>query len=242
MSTTSRPKVLIIQPGAFGDIIICAPIAKWYFDKGYEVIWPVQEKYFSHLESIVSKYATPILIEKECTGQGDWLKEASDFAREFAEPGMEILELSDRNGPLKQKSGENFEQFKYRLADVPFKVKHHLEFKLEPERWKSLARDVGAYGDYSLVHLESSDGEVANIPGDVRYRTVQVQECENYNIVDWYGIVRDAKEIFCVESSFHCFVDGIISELKVKPVIIPRHGHPKYTISEGWDLRLYESN
>ena len=34
-------RIGILQPGRLGDIIICLPIAKHYFDLGYKVIWPI---------------------------------------------------------------------------------------------------------------------------------------------------------------------------------------------------------
>ena len=37
----SMKRIGIIQPGRIGDILICLPIAKWYYDRGHEIIWPV---------------------------------------------------------------------------------------------------------------------------------------------------------------------------------------------------------
>ena len=241
-----KKTALIIQPGAFGDIIICAPIAKWYYDKGYEVIWPVQGKYFEHLKSIVTGYASPVLIEKECTGQGDWLWEASKYAREFKEPGMKVLELSDRCGVSQEKPNENFEQYKYRIAEVPFEKKHHLYVGGDIAE-HSLYQEVvpKEYNhDYTLVHLTSSDNVTQEIPEEISGNVIHVREVGGYNICDWRKVALKARAIYCVESSFHCFIDGILHSLEAEgaPVLVPREGHPKYTVSKGWECRLYESN
>jgi len=39
-------KIVISQPGKLGDILITAPIAKFYSDLGYEVHWPVLDNFF----------------------------------------------------------------------------------------------------------------------------------------------------------------------------------------------------
>ena len=51
-----------MQPGRFGDIIICLPIAKYYYKMGYEVFWPVHDSYLSLFDNI--HYVTPVRIEK----------------------------------------------------------------------------------------------------------------------------------------------------------------------------------
>jgi hypothetical protein len=48
----------IIQPGKLGDIIICAPIAQYYADKGYEVYWPVFNEFYNTVKRF--DYVTPV--------------------------------------------------------------------------------------------------------------------------------------------------------------------------------------
>ncbi len=229
----------MIQPGAFGDILICAPIARAYVDRGYRVIWPVCKKYASHLEAVAGSYVE-IYHMGDYFGEGDWLKWASDTARNFAkEYEFETLDLSDRDGHPKQLPGETFEETKYRLADVPFVYKNALEFDRDPSAEEAIERVVGIEGDYTLVHRESSDGNKAPIPDDCKYRIIEISKIGNYNITDWYSVILGAKEIMCVESSVFCFVDGILHALKCKPILLPRPGHPKYTVSKGWDLRYW---
>lgn len=51
-------KIVMIQPGKLGDILICAPIAKHYNEMGYEVLWPVFSNFLSTIERF--DYVTPI--------------------------------------------------------------------------------------------------------------------------------------------------------------------------------------
>lgn len=51
-------KIVMIQPGKLGDILICAPIAKYYNDLGYQVLWPVFSNFISTIKRF--EYVTPI--------------------------------------------------------------------------------------------------------------------------------------------------------------------------------------
>lgn len=60
-------KIVMVQPGKLGDILICAPIAKHYSDLGYEVLWPV----FSNFVSTINRfdYVTPIDFDVKFGGK-----------------------------------------------------------------------------------------------------------------------------------------------------------------------------
>ena len=64
-------RCLLIQPGAFGDIFLCAPIAKYYSDAGYKVDWPVTKKFLPTLKYF--PYVNPILLSEDILDQ-DWLR------------------------------------------------------------------------------------------------------------------------------------------------------------------------
>jgi hypothetical protein len=53
-----KKKLLLIQPGRFGDIIICLPIAKFYHSLGYSIIWPISEHYTEIFRNI--DYEVPL--------------------------------------------------------------------------------------------------------------------------------------------------------------------------------------
>ena len=50
--------VFIGHPGPYGDIIVCAPIAKNYFDRGYKVYWPARAEYLDLLSRF--DYVVPV--------------------------------------------------------------------------------------------------------------------------------------------------------------------------------------
>ena len=65
------PKLMMLQPGAVGDIILCLPIAKWWVNQGYEVYWPVREKFIKHFSHI--DYVTTMILNEEVL-DSDWLR------------------------------------------------------------------------------------------------------------------------------------------------------------------------
>ena len=45
-----KKTLLSIKTGAYGDLFVCAPIAKFYSDIGYQVFWPVQPRFLSIIQ------------------------------------------------------------------------------------------------------------------------------------------------------------------------------------------------
>ena len=72
-------KTLLVQPGPYGDILVCAPIAKWYTDRGYDVTWPIAERFYNLVSQL--GYVVPFRIRSEGSLDSDWLK--SDVMKLF---------------------------------------------------------------------------------------------------------------------------------------------------------------
>jgi hypothetical protein len=239
----SMNEVLLIQPGAFGDIIACAPIAKWYADQGKHVFWPAAER-FRHILNYFSGYIDVGIIPKSPPVAPGWMM--SDVIKILGEyrGWDEVVNLADR-GPhaTAQLIGENFEQCKYRVAGVPFKEKHNLSWRRDPQKELDLFRELGLSEDeeYNVVHRKDSKGNTAIVPSNLKLRRVEVEPVEGYSIFDWYKVIIQATDVYCTESSIHQFVDGIINDLRNKPFLMQRPGVKKgirSTTSEGWNLSL----
>ena len=230
--------LLLIQPGAFGDIIMCAPIAKWYSRKGYQVFWPSRRKFSELIKQF--PYVTSIILDEE-THHEDWLR--SDviqiYQKLYIEGFDEIVNLADRGPhPTAQQHHENFEKCKYRLAGVPFNQKHNLTWDRDKGKEDSLYEMiVEEEGEYSLVSLNTSNNENLLVPTTSK-RKIFTKEVPGYSILDWYKIIQEASDIYCVESAFHHFIDGIILDLQ-KPCYLLRRDAVEYgcrfTHSLHWD-------
>jgi hypothetical protein len=255
--------VLIIQSGAMGDIFIVAPIARFYFLKGYEVIWPVRQPYFTLVNDYLP-YVKAVLIDDKHYPllHSDWLRSDTIHLRKMAKNnGYDIvLDLADRGLQPLELPGETFEETKYRLADVPYAFKHHFFWKPNQEKENDLIAiieenyDINIKKDtYNIAHLQSSHGDRATVPEITMYKNgignrvplVEITKIRDFEIVDWYPIIENANEIFCVESAVHQFIDGcthrIVFNKKVMFRLLSRSSlNPgqRYTKSECWDKFL----
>lgn len=232
---------LIIQPGAFGDIILCAPIAKIYHDNGYQVYWPTTSKFKNLIESF--PYVNHILLSDESLAH-DWLR--SDVIKILNHPIYKecsvTLNMADRGPhPTAERENENFEQCKYRISGIPIEYKHNLTWERNIEKENSLYDYlVGDRKNYTFCHLEGSNGGRTELPFKIE-NVIEAEQIEGYDIFDWYKIIINADSIYCVESSFHQFMDGIIPQISNIPkYILSRSTLGKgqtYTYSPYWDKK-----
>jgi hypothetical protein len=235
-------KCLLIQPGAFGDILVCAPIAKIYYDNGYKVYWPTTLKYKSLIDRL--PYAEHIMLDDRSI-HPDWLRSDVQKALEILDNKEidVILNLADRGPhPMANRNDENFEECKYRLSNIPINYKHTLSWSRDLKKEDALySKIVNGSEEYVFCHLESSRGDKAALPDSINEKIIEAKELEGYSIYDWYKVIVNANKIFCVESAFHQFIDGFINDIKDKPkYILSRSTLDKgdtYTYSPYWDKK-----
>jgi len=231
-------RCLLIQPGAFGDIFLCVPIAKYYSDAGYKVYWPVTNKFFSTLKYF--PYVNPILLSEDVLDQ-DWLRSDVMKILPMLDQYDKIVNLADRGPhPTAQQPWENFEQCKYRLAEVPFAEKNNLSWQRNKNKEKELFNLLGLsdQDEYAVVHKIDSRNEVAEVP-NINLRVVEVREIEGFNIPDWFLVFSKAKQIFCIESSIHQFLDGVVNYLPEERFLLKRpsvNDNCRFTVSSHWKL------
>ncbi len=203
---SGKPKQIgIIQPGRVGDIVLCLPIAKWYFDKGYQVSWPVASEYLSMLE--YAPYVKPIDIggldysyEKSLGALRDAnIKEIIDLGIGFGKPEGDWI-----------KSGLHFDEWKYFEAKVPFQERYNLNinrnFKKEGELLKRVSEAHKINGrSYTIIHEDgSSFFSNWNIPCKVK-----IIPMDGFTIFDWISIIENAGAIFFIDSCFSTLINQL---------------------------------
>jgi hypothetical protein len=230
-------KVFIGQPGAFGDILICAPIAKHYADQGHDVFWPIGTEHLSLVEQF--SYVTPIPLPKVALVAHSDPREVLLISRVMMgqsladEMGAVYLNLADRpNSPRLE--NETIEEKKYRVAEVPFEEKYTLSWTRNKEKEDSLFNLLTLSGEYTFAHLDQSDGTSVNLEckEDNMVKCVPV---EGYNILDWYKVIVNASEIYCIESSLGAFVDGLGDKVSGKKFLLSTKGNKFVTKFRGWE-------
>ena len=237
-------KVFIGQPGAFGDILVCAPIAKYYADQGHDVYWPVGTEHLSIVEQF--SYVNPIPLPKVALVAHADPREVLFISRimmgqSIAEDmGATYINLGDRpNTPLLE--DETVEEKKYRIAQVPFEEKYKLSWTRNKEKEDSLFSHITPSGEYTFVHLDQSDGTSAAFQTK-EDNIVKCVPIEGYNILDWYKVISKASTIYCIESSLQCFVDGLGDKIDDSKKFLLSKTHAFTTVSEKWNKIYNGSN
>ena len=227
------PKLMMIQPGAFGDIITCAPIAKKYSDAGYDVYWPVREMFMDLISRL--EYVKPIVISEDVLHE-DWLRsDVIKCLRIYEDEKFDYaLNLADRGPhPTAELPGETNQEAKYRLSDVPFNEKYNLVWTRDENKEESLYSQLVDNEDYILCGLTSSDGKI-ELPIKPDCKVIEMDRKDGYVIFDWYKIIKNAKAIYSLESSFHCFIDGIVHEVECPKYRLQRTPGQYWTVSKYW--------
>jgi hypothetical protein len=188
-------RIGIIQPGRIGDIIIVLPIAKFYYDAGYQVFWPIPTEYLSLFDYI--NYACPIDIGP--FGQGRLYDKSNNVLR-VREIGN-ILDLGigfGRNETSWQKSETSFDRWKYFEAKVPFEERFKLDINRNFRKEWELQESLGlAYKkDYVVTHSEGSKGGVNFGIKD----SIEIRPIPDFTLFDWIGVIEKAHLVYCVDS------------------------------------------
>ena len=229
-------KIGIIQPGRLGDLFICLPIAKYYSKKGYKVYWPVMVDYVN-LAHFIADYAIFIPVTSDvykCVDEArDALKyhkvyKVIDIAATF--PGStcteEYVKLGDGFGE------EKFDEFKYRLAKVPFKNKWDLQYTRDLDREQEVYDLYVKEKKYDVVGLKHSRGE-ANVQVLSKNQVIHINE--KHRIVDWRKVLEGAEHIVLVDSAMANFVEQL--NLPNKKTLVTKPGQPTPTFKNKWDIR-----
>jgi len=232
-------KCLIIQPGPYGDIIVVAPIAKYYADRGYEVYWPCRQEFHDTIKKF--PYVNPLLLNEDILHE-DWLR--SDVMKIWPSTVDYdlVINLADRGPhPTAQMYWENFEECKYRLGQVPITEKHKLSWTRDIDKENELYDMVVPKDtEYAFCHNDTSDTKNIPIPVEINIPKVKCQIVEGFSIFDWYKVIVNAKEIYTVESSVHQFMDGFIKDIKTEERYLISRGSNNRTLSKFWNKKFYK--
>jgi len=235
-----KPTALLIQPGAFGDLFVCAPIAEWYAKQGYEIFWAVQKKFESTLKRF--DYVTPIILSEDVIDP-DWLRSDVLKILPMVHDYDKVINVADRGPhPTAQYPWETFEVCKYRVAEVPIEQKNKLTWSRDKEKedalYEAVTRNLQGR-EYVVAATQSSHNDFTNIPDSEKRDVIHVTEIEGYDIVDWYKVIKEAKAIYCVESSVQCFIDGAIDHFPQDKFLLKRSSitdNRPYTQAKNWNL------
>jgi hypothetical protein len=219
---SDRFKRGIIQSRGLGDIIIALPIARHYYDRGEEIVWPVCEEFYSSVKAHVP-WVNWVAIEADPAGRF-FLDRPLEVFREWGVDPDEALYLYQYLNTVPELTDPEmfnilkFDQYKYQTAGVPFRLKWDLgrcvtrinsgELALRDR----LTRDGLLGGRYAVCHLTGSSARVdASIINwlDPAVRVIDVDLYKTDSIFDWIGVLESAEAIVCLDSSIANLVDQL---------------------------------
>lgn len=230
----------IIQSRGLGDIIIALPIARYYYEQGDEIHWPVCEEFLSSVEKYVPWikwhkvttdpqglffYDEPVRILQE---QGVDLDE-SFYLYQFLSSMPELTE-PEMYAMLK------FDQYKYWTSGVPFLNKWTLgEFlernsKAEAALIKTLSKDFDLNQPFGVLHRRGSNCQ-ANVDLTM-FENLAIEQwidVDNYttsSIFDWIAVLERSSAFIGLDSAFANLVDCLKLDIPNK----------FWIRRSGWDL------
>ena len=194
----------ILLPGKIGDIVICLPIAKYYYEQGYEIHWPVYDYIIDNFKDHIDYVNFHSLDTQQ-------FNPIEDSEKIFLELGCVMLDLAftsagswHRKNSLKflAQNETTFDEFRYNLARVPFEYKWKLQFNRIKKREIDLYNKIVKNPNYCVVQLEVSDGTCPHkIEIPENHQLIEIKPQSN-SIFDWMYIIENAKVLAMYDSCF----------------------------------------
>ncbi len=204
-------KIGLIQSRGLGDIIIALPIARYFADRGHEVLWPIHEEFVSAFGA-AAPYVEFIPVKRE------GLPSMYEVPLEtLTKRGCERIialysRLSHRPDIVNTKLAANlrFDEYKYAVAGVPLREKWNVQIVRNREREQRLFNEVAGSRDFIVCHLQGSDCR-ANIDVSAIARDRAVIEITERtdNIFDWLLVIEQAALRIMLDSCFANLTDQL---------------------------------
>jgi hypothetical protein len=205
------PRLGIVQSRGLGDIVIALPIARHYYNEGWEIFWPICQEFIPHFESHVPWVK--------------WIPVRTDAGTFFYDQPMRALKnfKCDEILPLYQAltghkfheeiyfQQTKFDQYKYIKAGVPFLNKWLLKdcVTRDLKQERALYDQVVTNPNYAVIHLEGSDHRAQFDPTIIpaAWQTIEITPGKTGSIFNWLTVLELAQSIVCVDSVFANLVD-----------------------------------
>lgn len=223
-------KLGIIQPGKIGDIIICLPIAKWYHNKGYQVIWPVDRNIINNFIGYVD-YVDFIPVNFDC----EQAKMAcyQNNCNTIIDLSFTIPNANNMNSSnYLQQELFSFDEFKYHIADVPFEEKWNLDIIRNSSREKELFDSLYKNQNYVVVQENSSDRNRKVSWENTEKLRVDIEPFKSQSVFDWLTVLEKADQHILIASCFTNLLDqlNIVAD---KQYVLMKEGYDGKPLKDG---------
>lgn len=233
-------KLGLIQSRGLGDIIIALPIARHYYEKGYEVHWPICAEFIPHFVNHVT-WVKWHAVETDPQGMFYYHRPMEILQVENCEEVICLYQNLNVVPSLSQVPWfqiQKFDEFKYTRANVPFIKKWTLggilDRNAEAEH-KLFARLVPKDQPYYVTHLSGSNYtaqvDLSHMPAE--WHRIDIDPMATDSVFNWLRVLSRAEAVICVDSVFSNLVDQML--LNVDKYFIPRsHIHLTPVLGSDW--------
>jgi hypothetical protein len=215
-------KLGIIQTRGLGDIVIAAPIAMYYIERGYEVYWPIDSEFIPSFKDTFPKIKF-IAIDKSLTG--------NSTAEYFYYSPLEELKkircdsiiclyshLSGFDfGNSRLENSLTFDAYKYAVSGVPFSEKWNFNPKRNFSREKSLFEllKINSSEKFNLVQNAGSNFHV-DLTHHIKNQSIRTIRIEplSENIFDWLGLIERCEAGYFVDSVYSNIIEQMNLNIK----------------------------
>lgn len=199
----------IIQSRGLGDIVIALPIARYYFEQGDEIVWPICREFITSFEKSVP-WVQWRAVDVDQQGRFFLDRPLEILAEEGCDPEENLYlyqYLSQRPDLTDPECFAmlKFDQYKYWVSGVPFRNKWRLADCIT----RDLGREEALYQqlvknpeNYTVVHLRGSNFEARM---DVRQldpetEVIDVDQYQTDSIFDWITVISRARRVVFIDS------------------------------------------
>ena len=212
----------IIQSRGLGDILIALPIARAYYERGEEIVWPICEEFYGSVKDSVT-WVTWVPMKADDRGAFFLEQPLKIFKYHDVDPNSALYLYHYLNTVPELTEPElfnilKFDQYKYWKSGVPFRQKWTLDrcITRDPAAELSLRSALGIkQGDrYAVVSMKGSNFQAAVPQGffDPSVRLISVDDNLTDSIFDWLGVIESAEACVCVDSAVANMIDQLCIE------------------------------
>lgn len=139
-----------------------------------------------------------------------------------------------------EKVAPNWDMSFYESVDLPFEYRwSHFKIFRDTIREKELADKLGvSVGDrFALVHRQGSDKKY-DINVDSGIREIEVEPITD-SLLDWCGLIEQAEEVHCIDSSFIHLAQSMKVKSGVFHDIRKQPNHFRFAVLPSWGIVRY---
>lgn len=205
-------KLGIIQSRGLGDLVISLPIARYFHNEGWDIVWPICEPFMSSMvDNVPWIQWVPIPVDPRGLFFYDVpMQRLRNFKVDETLCLYQALTSHPEFSAEKYFQYTGFDQYKYIKAGVPFLNKWKLAECITrfPNREQALYERLVTQDDYVVVHRKGSDFEaqvdLSIVPEN--WQIIEITE-QTDSIFDWLTILERAQSLIMVDSVFANIVD-----------------------------------